>query len=143
MEQTTQRKQEPVEAVAFSSDLHTLTVLLQEKQAECAALRRRVEFLEHRLLQRQVLTENKFSEKMQFFDRVCHMALKIFLDNPERSFTYDQFTKEFEVYYPHVPTGHLGRRLRDLRDQSKLWSDVDPDTREVRFYLKLEETTQA
>lgn len=121
-----------VETTTKTEDLHTLIKLLEAKD-------QRIAFLEHRLRQRTVLTENKYCQLKKDFSKVVDMCYNIFLKYPDRSFTYDEFDKEFAVHYPHVPRGHLGRRLRDLYDRGKLWKDYDPETREARYWLKLSE----
>lgn len=132
-------RQPVIEGVALSSDSHTLIVLLDEKTRECSALRKRMDFLQMRLEQRQVDTENRYVEKKRWLDSMCDLCYKVFLADPERGFTYDEFILEFQRFYPKVPCGHVQRRLRDLRDKKLLWSNIDKTTGEVRYWLKLEE----
>lgn len=112
--------------------------IIEDYKRQRDALKRRVEHLELVLAQRTELTENKYSSKRKYLDHTCDLVYQVFLKNPAKAFSYDEFDQEFRIHFPNVPTGHLGRRLRDLRDQERLWSDIDPETREVRFWLRLE-----
>lgn len=142
MEQQTTRDSLPAVSGSPDQSLGALLSLIEDLRKQVLAKQRRIDFLEHVLAQRIELTENRYSEKRKCFDRVCDMVYQVFLRNPARGFSYDEFDQEFRVHFPNVPTGHLGRRLRDLRDQERLWSDVDPETREVRFWLRLQDDTE-
>lgn len=118
--------------------LHSLIQMLQDKDAEIAAQKKRIQNLEHILQQRIKVTKNKYHEKKKALKGMADLCYEVFLKNPAIAFTYDSFTKEFSIHFPKAPRGHLGRRLRDLYDQGKLWKDID-DKRRARYWLRLEE----
>jgi len=118
--------------------LHSMIQMLKDKNAQIAAQTKTIEHLEYILRQRIMVTRNKYHESKKGFERMVDLCYQVFLKNPAIAFTYDSFTKEFSIHFPKAPRGHLGRRLRDLYDQGKLWKDID-DKRRARYWLRLEE----
>ncbi len=135
-----QAESQPV-VLSSSKSEPSLMAELEDLRKQLSAKEKRIAFLEHILRQRTELTENKYAEKKKYFDNVCDLVYRVFLKHPDRHFTYNEFCEIFPDFYPNVPIAHIPRRIRDLRDAGHLWSDVDPETKEVRFWLKLEEST--
>jgi hypothetical protein len=98
------------------------------------AKQRRIEHLEYILEQRLRETKRQFNPEL--IDEMKSKVYRIFLANVGRGFTYEEAESEFEAMFG-FHSANVGQRIRDLRQERKLWSD-DKDGK-VRFFLKLVE----
>lgn len=99
---------------------------------QCEAKDKRIRYLEYVLEQRTRATKAEYDpEALARMEQLCY---EVFLKHPGRGYTYEEFEDAFEEQN-NFRSANTGQRLRDLRQNKKIWSDGDP----VRFYLKLKE----
>lgn len=109
-------------ATAVIEDLQNrnkeLAKLLFEVREENKLLKGKVASLEQRLEQRIILTENRYSERKEHFDKVDRMVLKIFRENPDVVLTYPEARREAAKMFPKVDWTNIDRRMRELGPQT-------------------------
>jgi hypothetical protein len=97
------------------------------------AKQKRVEYLEMVLQQRQIETKRAFDPS-----KINEMVNKVYLlwleGEPGVGFTYEEAEEEFYQKW-RFKSSNVGQRMRDLRQDGKLWSkEVDG---KVTFFLTL------
>lgn len=97
---------------------------------------KRIRFLEYILEQRFRETKSQFDPKQ--VEEMKGKVYALFLSTPSISFSYEEAEAEFQAVYG-FRSANVGQRLRDLRQEGKLWSDEQEG--KVRFRLKLAEVT--
>jgi hypothetical protein len=102
------------------------------------AKQRRIEHLEMVLQQRQIETKRAFDP-----DKINEMIEKVYLlwleAPPGTGFTYEEAQEEFFQKW-RFRSSCVPQRMRDLRQQGRLWSKEDPSPpNKVTFYLVLKD----
>ena len=99
------------------------------------AKQKRIEYLEMVLQQRHIETRRAFDP-----DKVNEMIERVYLlwleSPPGTGFTYEEAQEEFFQKW-RFRSSCVPQRIRDLRQQGRLWSKEDPNTKKVTFYLTL------
>lgn len=99
------------------------------------AKQKRIEHLEMVLNQRHIETRRAFDP-----DKINEMIEKVYLlwleAAPGTGFTYEEAQEEFFQKF-RFRSSCVPQRIRDLRQQNRLWSKEDPDSGKVTFYLTL------
>jgi len=122
-----------------SQDVDRLLGIIDDQKQQIQALRIRIAFLEKRMEQREVATVNFYQEKKIYFPEMQRKVMQIFLGLPATvGLTYPEILDEWKRKFPRVNYKNVPRRVRELVNQGKLWSNPDPDGT-ARFYLKLRE----
>lgn len=103
------------------------------KQLE--AKQKRIEHLEMVLYQRHEETKKAFNpDKInEMIERVYTLWLEA---PPGTGFTYEEAQEEFYQRW-RFRSSCVPQRMRDLRQQDRLWSKEDPENKKVTFYLTL------
>ena len=104
-----------------------------------AALHKRIEHLEFRLAQRTQKTQNLYQERKARFSDMQDRVYQIFLESPDVAWSYEDLQQEWESRYSKISSVNVPRRVKELTEQDLLWSVMDPESRKVFHYLKLEE----
>jgi hypothetical protein len=125
--------------IASHTELSGLLGIINDQKKQLEAKDKRIQFLESRLAQRIVKTQNLYQQRKTHFSDMQDRAYQIFLDFPEIGFTYEELVEEWNARYPSISPVNLPRRVRELAEQSLLWDAFDPETRKVYHYLRLEE----
>jgi hypothetical protein len=99
------------------------------------AKQKRIDYLEMVLQQRHIETRKAFNP-----DKINEMIEKVYLlwleASPGTGFTYEEAQEEFYQKF-RFRSSCVPQRMRDLRQQGRLWSKEDPDTKKVTFFLTL------
>lgn len=106
---------------------------------ENAALHKRLEKLEWRLAQRVQKTQNLYQQRKAHFSDMQDRVYQIFLESPDVAFSYEELQEEWKARYSEISAVNVPRRVKELTEQGLLWSVVDPESRKVYHYLRLEE----
>ena len=104
-----------------------------------AGLHKRIEKLEKRLAQRIQKTQNLYQERKARFSDMQDRVYQIFLESPDVAWSYEDLQQEWESRYSKISSVNVPRRVKELTEQGLLWSVMDPESRKVFHYLKLEE----
>ncbi len=115
----------------------TLTTLIEANAMlthQLEAKEKRIQHLEYIIEQRSRETKRQYDPKN--FDEMKAKVYKIFRENSGVGFTYEEAQKEFKEMFK-FDSSNVPQRIRDLRQEGKLWSDDSEG--KVRFYLKLVE----
>jgi pimeloyl-CoA synthetase len=106
------------------------------------AKQKRIDFLETRVEQLEEIIRQKQEETRKTFniDKIDEMKNKVYLlwleAEPGVGYNYEQAQEEFYHKY-HFRSACVPQRMRDLRQEGKLWSkDVNE---KVTFFLTLKE----
>ena len=107
-----------------------------------AYLVRQLEAKQKRIDQLEFILEQRYRETKRQFDpgkleEMKGKVYEIFRANPGIGFSYEEAEEEFERLFK-FHSSNVGQRIRDLRQEDKLWSCPD-EKGKVRFYLKLAE----
>jgi len=119
----------------LASSMETIASLSRQLEAK----QKRIDHLEMVLQQRQIETRRTFNP-----DKIDEMKNKVYMlwldAEPGTGFTYEEATEEFFYKY-HFRSANVGQRIRDLRQEGKLWSkDVAHKGEDkVTFFLTLKE----
>jgi len=116
---------------------------LQDLQAKITALKRRIQFLEWRLKQREETTRKDFALLKPYFESMRQKIMEIFYEEipVTQGLSHPEIQEFYAKRHPGSSTTDCPRRVRELVDQDKLWRFDDRDGT-ARFYLKLKEAPE-
>jgi hypothetical protein len=101
--------------------------------------KKKAEFYEARLQQRYEKTIHDYQKILPYLEHMRQKVLKIFMDLPPAvGWTHEEIQERFKEEYPMLCITNVPRRVRELVEQNKLWSQKD-EKGDVRFYLKLKD----
>ena len=102
---------------------------------QLGAKQRRIDHLEMVLQQRHIETRRAFDPDK--INALIEKAYLLWLEaSPGTGFTYEEAQEEFYQKF-RFRSANVGQRMRDLRQEGRLWSKEDVDTKKVTFYLVL------
>lgn len=135
------------EQATASSDTKALLEVISDLTARNKALEKNKEFLENILHERVEITRKRsYAERKGYFDNMRDKVFSVFLENGEyaatHGFTHEEIVEEFAKKYPAIPTTNIPRRVRELVEEKKIWSALDPETGKAVFRLKLDQKTE-
>jgi hypothetical protein len=125
--------------VAANTEVSGLLGLINDLREEVKRKQKRIEQLEFRLAQRIQKTKNLYQERKAHFSDMQDRIYKIFLDFGEVCWTYEELQEEWVSRYPNVSSVNVPRRTRELAEMGSLYSVLDPESRKVYHYLRLDE----
>lgn len=104
-----------------------------------AVLTHQLEAKDKRIRQLEFILDQRVRETKRMYDpshieQMKDRVYRLFLACPGLGFTYEEAEDEFEAIYG-FRSANVGQRMRDLRQDGKLWSS--DENGKVRFYLKL------
>jgi hypothetical protein len=111
--------------------IESSAILTQQLNAK----QKRIDHLEMILQQRHIETRRAFDP-----DKINEMIERVYLlwleASPGTGFTYEEAQEEFYQKW-RFRSSCVPQRMRDLRQQRRLWSKEDPESKKVMFYLTL------
>lgn len=117
--------------LSLAGSIETNAYLVRQLEAK----EKRIQHLEFVLEQRVRETKRMYDPK--HIDEMKDKVYRLFLACPALGFTYEEAEQEFQTAYG-FRSANVGQRMRDLRQEGKLWSSDEEG--KVKFYLKLAET---
>lgn len=126
-------------SVAANTEISGLIGIVNDLREEVKRKQKRIEQLEFRLAQRIQKTKNLYQERKAKLDEMKDRVYKIFLDFGEVAWTYEELQEEWASRYPNVSSVNLPRRVRELAEMGLLWAALDPESKKVYHYLRLED----
>ncbi len=114
----------------------------QIKDSLIEALRRQNKYQKMILDQQSQKTRNKYEENQKFFDIIKDRLMKIFVGLPVGfGLTSKEILKEYGIAHPRANLANVIRRVYELKEEGKLWSQPNEQGL-VTFYLTLEKLTR-
>lgn len=112
---------------------------LAMKDMQIQAQRKRITHLEKCLIGATVKAQNKYERNKKFFEIIQGKIMKMYLDiGAGIGMDAKTLLKEYAVRYPHANIANVLRRVYELIEKGMLWSEEDPHTKRVTFYLKVD-----